>query len=139
MPINARLINSKCHLVLWITYCRNVRKRLRMCERLISLAYFEELSLSVLLSLLKLSLHFNILKDLLLFFFQTYLHVFNVKNNNPYVMQGRLDGWWYRHHWLCETATRGDSEAMGAVKQQNNAAGKYNKPDTGFCCIVKII
>lgn len=50
--------------------------------------FFEELSLSVFLSLLKLSLHFNILKDLL----QTYLHVFNAKNNNL-MMQGRLDGW----------------------------------------------
>ena len=47
---NARLINSKCHPVLWITYCRNVRKRLRMWERLISQAYFEEPSSAAALS-----------------------------------------------------------------------------------------
>lgn len=85
LHINATLINSKCHPALWITYCRNVRKSLRMWERL---TFFWLISnnhrlLSFYLFFFK-CLHFNILKGhFRVFFFlfcQTYFRVSNAES-----------------------------------------------------------
>lgn len=118
--INARLINSKCHRVLWITYYRNVRKRLRVWQRLISLAYFEEPSSAVFLPFLKHSLHLNILKEYFRvvffppFFCQLYLHVFMQRAITKGMIWGRL-ATPVILLWLCETATEGKSWS-GCVK-----------------------
>lgn len=137
LHINARLINSKCHPALWITYYRNVGKRLRMWQRLISLAYFEEPSSAVFLSFFKHSLHFSILKGALQSFF---LHVFYAQSNNQCMMWGRLAALVIPTAvtvklQAAEGKSWGGVQSKSACQQQSNAA--LPSWNTWVWCVVR--